>query len=143
MSIQSLFTFFNRSKCNAENIANLCGAAGLYAIAGTLFSITSPWTAAAYGLTTILNTRVVLWTLNKYPWDPTDIAAQITIFVSAFFTGSALGAFLTNSMGLTISFTTGILLHGAILAIVSLVTAIALACLLSMGACISVHSLPE
>lgn len=143
MSIQSLFSFFHRPKCDAEYITNLCGAAGLYALAGTALSLASPWSAAAYSLTTILSTRAALWALNKYPCDPSDLTAKIAVFVSSFFAGSVMGAFLTSSMGLPMSFATGMLLHGAILSTVLIVTAVALACLLGIGACISVRSLPE
>jgi hypothetical protein len=142
MPVQPFVSFF-RPKCDAEYITNLCGAAGLYVLAGSALSLTSPLSAAVYSLTSILSTRFALWAWDKCPCEQNDLTSKIAAFASAFFVGSIAGGFLTNALGLSMPFTTGLLLHGAVLATVLVVTGVALACILCIGACLTVRLLPE
>ena len=145
MSIASVSPFYpSRPKCDIEHAKSFFGIAGLYALAGAASSIASPVPAAVYCITSTLCTRIVHWALEKSSFVEKDnLIHRITAFASSFFIGSVVGAFITSAMGLPITFTAGIFLHGVVIATVLTVTAVAFICLLCSGVWIGVSMLPN
>jgi hypothetical protein len=145
MSISSVSPFYpSRPKCDIEHAKSFFGITALYALVGTTSFIASPLSAAVYCTTSTLCTRIVHWALEKSSFVEKDnLTHRITAFASSFFIGSVVGALLTSAIGLPISFTAGIFLHGAVIATVLTVTAVAFVCLICSGVWIGVSMLPN
>ncbi len=143
MAIQSLLPFCPlQNPANTEYGISLLGTAGLYALSGVLLGVAPPLGAALFAVVSTLGTRTIHYALNKW-FEPASIPQKIACFVTAFFAGSLISAFLTNAVGLSMSFAVGMLLHAAALSTVLTVICVALPCVLCLGAAIGVRLLPE
>lgn len=130
------------TRTQQEYYGSLCAATGAYGLAGAALGIASPITAALYGLTSILSTRLILPVYNQWR-APTNLTQRIIYFAAAFFSGTICGAVITNGLGFSIGAVTCILLHATVLSVVFLVIFVSIPCLLCMGTAIGVRLLPE
>jgi hypothetical protein len=127
---------------DGEYVLSLFAVAGLYGLTGGVLAVTSPLSAAAFGIASMLSTRVIQSIFDKWGY-PAHLAQKVIYFVSSFFLGSLISAFAINALGLSFSFAAGMLLHGAILSTLLSVTLVALPCILCIGAAIGVRLLPD
>ena len=118
---------------------SLFGMVGTYATIGTLTTLATPLTGAAYGLTTMLSTRPIVWLCKQAVDLEKSPIKKIALYFSAFVLANMFAASVIKLAGLPITLSGALLIPSTALTVTLTLVSIAIPCILAIGAAIGVH----